>query len=204
MKLPIALALFLSTPPIMGVGMTVAAQQSAAEILEQARARSQDIEELKKILNGPDQNMRLTTFDAMVNSDDPVMREVALDIGLASADSLLQALAFKSAIMGLDRVHMTLTPDPEAPKNVQEMSTRYINEQGSDYVVTLTKKDPQAGIAELGTARYKLQVSGTLLTFTKGNESGTLHLQDDNSIKGILRGKYRNTPTQFVSFGRIR
>jgi hypothetical protein len=204
MKLPAALALLLSAPLLTGVPISAAAQQSAAEILEQARARSQDIEELKKILNGPDQNMRLTTFDAMVNSEDQVMREVALDIGLASADSLLQALAFKSAMMGLDRVHLTLTPDPEAPENVQAMSTRYINERGSDYVIPLTKKDPKTGIAELGSAHFKLQVSGTLVTFKKNKETGTLNLQDDNSVKGIVRGTYRNTPTQFVSSGRIR
>ncbi len=180
------------------------AQQSAAEILERARARSQDIEELKKVLNGPDQNMRLTTFDAMVNSGDPVMKEVALDLGLASADSLLQGLAFKAAIMSLDRVHLTLSPDPDAPKNVQEMSARYIAERGSDYVFPLTKKDPQTGVAELDHPTYKLQVTGTLLTFKRSGETGTLDLQDDNSLKGIVRGGYRSTPTQFISVGRIR
>lgn len=203
MKRPVTCILLLSMSLLTGA-VAPAAAQSAAEILEQARARSQDIEELKKVLNGPDRNMRLTTFDAMVNSGDKVMKEVALDLGLASADSLLQALAFKSAIMGLDRVHLTLMPDPDAPKNVQEMSTRYIAERGGDYVIQMSKKDPQAGTAELGGSRYKLQVSGTLLTFQRGNDSGTLDLHDDNSVKGIVRGSYKNTPTQFVSVGRIR
>ncbi|MCO6411376.1 MAG: hypothetical protein J5I92_01405 [Thiogranum sp.] len=204
MKRPVISILLLSMSLFTGSVTPAAAAQSAAEILEQARARSQDIEELKKVLNGPDGNMRLTTFDAMVNSGDAVMKEVALDLGLASADSLLQALAFKSAIMALDRVHLTLTPDTDAPKNVQEMSTRYIAERGADYVIQLKKKDPQAGTSELDHPSYKLQVSGTLLTFQRANDSGTLDLQDDNSVKGIVRGTHRSTPTQFVAVGRIR
>jgi len=70
--------------------VSVYAQTSAAEMLEQARARSRDIEELKAVLNGPDQNMRLAIFDVMVNSGDEAMRQVALDLGLASADPLMQ------------------------------------------------------------------------------------------------------------------
>jgi len=73
--------------------VSVYAQTSAAEMLEQARARSRDIEELKAVLNGPDQNMRLAIFDVMVNSGDEAMRQVALDLGLASADPLMQVYA---------------------------------------------------------------------------------------------------------------
>lgn len=96
------------------------AQSSAAEMLEQARARAREMEELKAVLNGPDQNMRPASFDIMVNSGDEAMRQIAIDTGLASADPLTQAMAFKETILGLNRIVFSLEIDTSQPETVFE------------------------------------------------------------------------------------
>ncbi|HRP36055.1 MAG TPA: hypothetical protein PLI48_09255, partial [Gammaproteobacteria bacterium] len=73
------------------LALAVAAEgwaQSAAEIIEQARARARQVEEIKQVLNDPDQNVRLAAFEAMVGSDDSLMRELALDAGINSTDQV--------------------------------------------------------------------------------------------------------------------
>ena len=101
-----------------GSGVAVA-QTSAAEMLEEARARAREMEELKAVLNGPDQNMRLASFDIMVNSGDEAMRQIAIDTGLASADTLMQAMAFKETVLSLNRIVMSLEIDKSQPADIQ-------------------------------------------------------------------------------------
>lgn len=189
---------------LAGLSGPVLAQTSATEILEKARSQAKDFEDLKKALNGPDQNMRLATFDAMVRSGDPMLRDIAIDIGMASADSLMQAAAFREAIMGLDRLHFSLEIDPNAPEKVQETSTKALN-KGSEFVLQLGYHDRENARFAFGKGykdnpKYMGEVTGTTLTFQYGNDSGTFTLKDDNMIEGILK----SAKAQFVATSRIR
>lgn len=161
------------------------AQSSAAEMLEQARTRARDMEELKKVLNGPDQNMRLASFDIMVNSGDNAMREIAIDLGLASTDSLMQAMAFKEAIMGLESIVMNIEVDSSQPKEIQENAEKFLSSKGNVYTVYITGRDKAAGTFEI--KRNKGQVSGTSVNFTEGYNSGTLQLVDETTMRGSVR-----------------
>lgn len=194
--------------PAIALALLVAgaaqAQVDAATMLEQARARARDIEEMKKVLNGPDQNLRLATFGVMVNSGDEAMRAVALDLGLASADRLLQALAFKHAILGLDRLHLILEVDPDASEQAQDQAKRVL-QRGNEFVLTMGWRDPERGVFAVGSAYkdktgYRGEVRGTTVTFSYGNDSGVLELADDDRLEGrVNRGG-----AQFKASARFR
>jgi hypothetical protein len=109
-------ALAIAVPLGFTMPAVAEAQSAAAKILEKARGQARDIEELRKVLNGPDQNMRLATFDAMIKSGDETLKQIAYETGLMSADSVMRAMAFKAVVMSLDNLHLTLTPDTAAPK----------------------------------------------------------------------------------------
>ena len=191
-----AAALFLFEP------VPVYAQTSAAEMLEQARARSRDMEELRAVLNGPDQNMRLAIFDVMANSGDGAMREIAIDLGLASADPLLQAMAFKETILGLNRVVFTLELDTSQPETVQTKAQAYMNANGARYEFPIAKVDKKTGIFTMKSS-YTGQVSGTTLTFKNGHDSGQLELVDETTIKGTIT-TYKGGYGGFIATAKIR
>jgi hypothetical protein len=191
-----AAALFLIEP------VPVYAQTSAAEMLEQARARSRDMEELKAVLNGPDQNMRLATFDVMANSGDGAMREIAIDVGLASADPLMQAMAFKEVILSLDRIFFTLEIDTSQPETVQQKAQAYMNSNGTRYELLITKADKKTGTFTIKSS-HTGQVNGTTLTFKHGYNSGEFVLIDETTIKGTLMA-YKGGYGGFIATGKIR
>ena len=177
------------------------AQGTAAEILERARGQARDIEELRKILNGPDQNMRLATFDAMVKSGDEALRLIAYEAGLASADSVMRAMAFKALVLSQNNLHLTLTPDPSAPKPTQEASVDYLVKNGSGLVVPVDSRNPESGSFKANN--WQGQVSGTELVFSYGSRAnGTMSLHDDNAIAGVVR--LESGRTQFLASGKLR
>jgi hypothetical protein len=192
-------ALAVAAPLALLAPAGAEAQSAAAKILEKSRAQAREIEELRKVLNGPDQNMRLATFDAMVKSGDETLKQIAYETGLMSADSVMRAMAFKAVVMSLDNVHITLAPDPSAPKPILEASTAYLAKNGNGAIVALRAKDVEAGTFKLGG--YHGQVSGLEFTFDYGSTTGTLTLADDNALAGVVRIG-RNT--QFKATARLR
>jgi len=200
-RLTVLLAALAFATPLSLLAPTVAEAQSvAAKILEKARGQAREIEELRKILNGPDQNMRLATFDAMVKSGDETLKQIAYETGLMSADSVMRAMAFKAVVMNLDNLHLTLTPDTTAPKKVQEASASWLERFGNGYVVPMKKKEIEAGTFEYGGLEG--QVSGLELVFKRGNsDNGSLTLTDDNALAGTAR---LGGNTQFKATARLR
>ena len=180
----------------------VYAQSSAAEMLEQARARSREIEEMKAVLNGPDQNMRLAAFDVMVNSGDEAMRQVALDLGLASADPLMQGMAFKETILSLNRIVFTLELDTSQPDTVQQKALAYMNANGASYEIPVAKVDRKTGIFTIKSS-FTGQVNGTTLTFKNGYDTGQLDLADETTIKGTIK-TYKGGFGGFIATAKIR
>lgn len=179
------------------------AQDSADQLLEQARAKAAEIEKLKKIINEePDQNVRLAAFDLMISKGDSVMHEVAVEAGLASADSLLQAAAFKEAFMALDRLHLTLAVDPKASEEIRDASQVYIDKNGDQYVIKFRSKDVKAGTVK--ASNLAGQVIGTQFTYTLGQGNGALFLKDDNAVSGDITLKDGRNSLKFVATGIIR
>ena len=180
----------------------VYAQTSAAEMLEQARARSREMEEMKAVLNGPDQNMRLAAFDVMVRSGDEAMRQVALDLGLASADPLMQAMAFKETILSLNRIVFTLELDTSEPDSVQQKAQAYLNSNGATYQFPIASVDRDTGVFVIKSS-YTGQVNGTTLTFKNGYDTGQLELVDETTIKGKIK-TYKGGFGGFIATAKVR
>lgn len=183
------------------IALPAAAQPSAAELLEQARARARDIEELKAALNGPDQNMRLAVFDVMVASGDNATREIALDTALASADPLLQAMAFKEVVLSMERLVVTLAIDTSQPESTQEKAQQILAKEGSAYDLPFVEVDKKAGTFKI--KQFPGQVSGTTLTFKNGYDDGTLSLVDETTVQGPIR-IYSGGYGGFIATARIR
>jgi hypothetical protein len=179
------------------------AQDSAADLLEKARAEAAEIEQMKKVINEePDQNVRLAAFQLMVESSNPAMREIAIESGLASADKLMQSAAFKAAIMELDRLHLVIRVDPEASDEIRKQSQAFIDNQGDQYIIPLDGKDPNAGTFKKGY--WAGEIIGTHLTYTYGKSSGTLDLVDTDSLSGSILHNKSNKIHRFIAAGKIR
>ena len=197
----IVMAVLVITAGLAAAG-NLAAQDSVDALLEKARGQAQKYEKLKRVLNEePDQNVRLAAFDLMVRDGDTMMHDIAVDAGLASADRLLQAAAFREAIMSLDRLHLTLSIDPDASSEMQEKAGKYLDKNGNALVIVFKKKDPKAGT--FSGASLSGEVTGTLVTYKLGYGSGSLELRDDNAISGNVV-VYSSGTMQFLASGRIR
>ncbi|MFO7542416.1 MAG: hypothetical protein R6W97_06335 [Thiobacillus sp.] len=192
--------LLLAAPVAMLVPSGANAQSTAAKILEKSRTQAREIEELRKILNGPDQNMRLATFDAMVKSGDEAMRQIAYEAGLASADSVMRAMTFKTLMMSKDNLHLTLTPDPTAPKQLQDASAGLLSKEGNGFVVPMKRKNMDEGKFDTGSGEG--QISGLEFVFTYAASKGSLTLQDDNSLSGTVQLNWGRT--QFLAKAKLR
>jgi hypothetical protein len=168
-----------------------AAAASAAELLEQARSKSRDYEELKAVLNGPDANMRLATFEVMVASGDPALKEVAIDLALAGTDAVLQALALKTLVLGQRAMALRLEVDTSQPEEVQEKARAILASDGDLYSRDITDSDLANGLFMM--KQYKGQVSGTQVSFTHSYDKGTLELVDEATVRGqvtLYKGGY--------------
>lgn len=185
--LSVAAGLFLLTFSMDGLAA------SAAEIVEQARERARQIDEIKQVLNDPDQNVRLAAFEAMMTSGDALMRELALDTGMASTDQVLRGMALKHAILSRDQLTITLGTHPAAPDPVKARCTTYLEKNGASYVLNIDvdKADLNRGAFHLpGNSTRKGNVTGLVVTFDYGYHTGELHLQDDNTLAGIVHYNY--------------
>ncbi len=195
-------ALAVAAPLALLAPAGAEAQSAAAKILEKSRAQAREIEELRKVLNGPDQNMRLATFDAMVKSGDETLKQIAYEAGLLSADSVMRAMAFKALVMSQENLLLVLTVDPGAPKPVQQSSADHLGRNGTAYALRLGKKNDEAGTFEDGPKGCVGQVTGLEVVVGCGGANVALTLQDDNSLAGVVRIDYGKT--QFLAKTRLR
>ena len=71
--------------------------QSAGEVLKRANAASSELEQLRQNLRSPDQSVRVSTFQAMIESNNPSLKEVAISEAFASLDEAMKTMAFRAA-----------------------------------------------------------------------------------------------------------
>lgn len=194
--------------PVIFAGLlsagAVLAQDSADALLEKARAEAAEIEKLKKIINEePDQNVRLAAFNLMTKQGSGTTYEIAVDAGLASADKLLQAAAFKQAVMKLNRLHLTLTVDTDASNTIQKDSQNYLDSDGNQIIIPLDGKNSETGTFK--STYWSGQVTGTHLSFKFTNAySGTLTLKDDDAVSGPIVMKEKRKTLRYIATGKIR
>lgn len=66
---------------------------------ERARQSAARIAAWRKLLDGSDRDLALATLDEMARSTDAVARELALDIGLNSAEAAMRAVALRARLL---------------------------------------------------------------------------------------------------------
>ena len=186
---------------LLMLGPSLSAAPSVAEMLEQARAKSRDLEELKKVLNGPDANMRLATFEVMAASGDDTMRELAIDAGLTSTDAVMQALALKTVVLSQASLNLSLEVDTSQAADMQERARSYLQNNGNLYQRKITDSDPERGVFKM--KQYEGQVSGTKVTFTNSYDKGTLSLVDETTVQGPVT-LYKGGYSGFIATWKIR
>ena len=179
-----------------------AESMTAAELIEKARADSREIEELKKIMDSPDRNLRLSAFELMVNSDNPVYRELAIEAGLSSTDSLLRSLALKGAIFNMDALYIDLSVDENAPEDAQKKAREKLANQVPRLVIQFTSKNPEDDSMEVNAngRRGGAEVQGINFVFEAPYRAGTLSLKDG----AVLQGPVSINSIRYIGTAKLR
>lgn len=100
------LAVAMSALPANAQKSSAAPQRSAADVLKAANAKSVELDQLRQNLRSPDQSVRLSTFEAMVESNNPTLKELAISEGFAGTDEAMKTLAFRAAMIDVKRIHL--------------------------------------------------------------------------------------------------
>lgn len=143
--------------------------QTPAEVLRNIQHSSNDIEQLRAGLTSPDPSVRVATFSAMMQSNNPSLTALAINEGHASADASLRDLAARAAFaqtLGLI-IEPSFDIAPEMQKNFMYFSSVYALR------VKIAKYDWRAGLFMIAGGGEG-QISGTRLTFRDAQCQGSL------------------------------
>ncbi|WP_353110263.1 hypothetical protein [Salinisphaera dokdonensis] len=175
---------------------------TAAELIEKARADSREIEELKKVMESPDRNLRLSAFELMMNSDNSVYRELAIEAGLSSTDNLLRSLALKGTIFNMDALYIDLSVDENAPEDAQKKAREMLGNEVPRLVIQLTSKNPEHDSMEVNAngRRGGAEVQGINFVFKTSYRAGTLSLKDG----AVLQGPVSINSIRFIGTAKLR
>jgi hypothetical protein len=109
----------------LAVSMNAVAQtapkKSAAAVLEDAKKRASEMDQLRAGLRSPDSSVRISTFSAMVESGDPSLEEIALGEAIVSSDAAIKNLAFKHAFRNIRALAFTADSDMRVAGSGQQM-----------------------------------------------------------------------------------
>lgn len=180
-----------------------AESMTAAQLIEKARAQSREIEELKKVMDSPDRNLRLSAFELMMNSDNPIYRELAIEAGLASTDSLLRSQALKATVFNMDALYVDLIVDENAPDEAQKKAREALAEGVPRLIITITAKEPKKDSMKIDTGRNgSAEIQGVNFVFDSNYETGegTLSLKDG----AVLQGPVAIKSNRFIGTAKLR
>lgn len=133
--------------------------ESPAEVLRNIPHNSNDIEQLRAGLSSPDPAVRVATFSAMMQSNNPSLTTIAINEGHASADATLRDLASRAAFgqMAGFNVEPRGSVPPEMEKTFLYFSTYGLRVKIQEY-------DSARGMFTL-LGGGEGQISGSRLTF---------------------------------------
>lgn len=182
-------------------------QQSAAEVLKHSSAASAELEQLQRNLRSPDAAVRLSTFQAMVASDNPSLKELAIEEGFASTQETMKTLAFRAAGMDIDTI--SLVPVGLPGGQVYRNHEQYVKQ----LTFSLKEYDWRSGTfcrfrennGVCGDLAYtKGQISGRVLTFRSNDCSGQLQNIDGTwEFEGPVTCRYQADGRDMMS-GKFR
>lgn len=171
------------------------------ELMEKARNQGGEYEKARRILNEePDQNVRLAAFNLMLQQEDRTLKEIAIDAGINSTDRILQAQAFKAAVMDLEKIHLELTDIDSAAAKKNTSLSSYLEGNGPAFTITIGERNWDEGTFQTG--HHLGETSGLRLNYTNRQYyvDTVLELVDDDTIKG----KFRMYGQTMTATGKLR
>lgn len=99
---------FATAALILTMGTASAQDIDIDALLSRIDARTEKYSQLTEIVQGTDANRALAAFDAMVDTGDPTLIELAISAGMAATDERLRARALWEALSRKDAVTITV------------------------------------------------------------------------------------------------
>lgn len=162
---------------------------SAESLADKIKKRSGEMSEVRALLNDSDQNTRLAAMDIMLKSDDTAMRELAYTTGFNSADDTMRAIALRNKFNELDTLTMYFT----LPENATEKDKTQFEWFGGSLSLVFSGYDEKTGkfksygTKSPGGSYTKVgNVSGLALNFNTRYCSGSLILNDESELQGVV------------------
>jgi hypothetical protein len=171
---------------LLSIGSAAAQQtqpraQSPTEVLRSSQQSAGDIEQLRAGLHSPDLSVRVSTFTAMINSNNPSLVSIAINDGHVSSDASLQDLAARAAFRELQG--FIVEASGEISPDMQNAFVALSNYQGLHG--KLEKYDWGSGVFTIFGGQG--QISGTRLNFRTTYCQGTLAaMQGSWSYEGLV------------------
>lgn len=130
--------------------------QSAADVLRSVPKSTDEIEQLVSNLRSPNPSVRVSTFTAMMESNNASLVALALNEAHASADSTMRDLAARAALRQVITLGFEPAGDPESPP---ELFVRFAN----DLRLQMSKYDPEHGLIQFFNGQG--EISGSAFSF---------------------------------------
>lgn len=158
---------------LLSIGSAAAQQtqpraQSPTEVLRSSQQSAGDTEQLRAGLHSPDLSVRVSTFTAMINSNNPSLVSIAINDGHVSSDASLQDLAARAAFRELQG--FIVEASGEMSPDMQNAFVAFYNYQGLH--AKIEKYDWGSGAFTIYGGQG--QISGTRLNFRTTFCQGTL------------------------------
>ena len=164
------------------------ARSRANEIIAQVRAQAAELNEYRAALADTDPAVRLAIFNTLINHENETFRRIAMEAALSSTDGVVREQALKHLFFGLTQLHVRLLPDPSSTPEVQKVATQFLGQGNVTYAFLLEDMDPKAGTFK--ASNWAGQLSGQQITLRfDRNNYGSLLLQQDNTLQGVLHTK---------------
>ena len=161
---------------------------NAESLAEKIKKRAGEIAEVKALLSDPDQNTRAAALDIMLKSDDTAMREIAYSTGFNSADDSIRAITLRNKLNETDSFTMYFA----LPENADENLKKQYDYFGGSLTLLFKKYDENTGkFTAVSTVNSSSErpgnVSGLTFTFNTRDCGGTLYLNEESVLQGIVR-----------------
>ncbi len=162
-------------------------------IKSQAQTDASEFAELRALLRDEDANIRLAAFDAMVTHGDPSLYEIATSMAIADVDEIVRARALWEILSRQRTLAILVDPEQEVPSEETRKDLEKAYQGRMSFQVGNAIKDENCinlyYTKEECAAGYNLTVNGTRVTFVFQNQNldGTLKLDGDGALRGVLR-----------------
>ena len=150
-----------------------AEDSSPAAILENIQRQAGEIAQLRSALDNPEQSARIAAFNAMVNSGNSALEELAIATAFASADEATKALAIRAAFKSVQVLEVELS-GPQDPSDDTTKALEYIRRHSGATIKNI-EYDPQTGKFAGKDRNDQGQVSGRNIAFSTSRCGGSLN-----------------------------